>query len=200
MYKWRKLSQEEREDIVQYRKLRKVPWHAPPHWNYTGRKQFLITATCYEHAPVIGFSSARMADFEMRLLEACQKVGAKVYSWCVLPNHYHILVLTDSIDELRSELGLLLGRTSFEWNGEEDTRGRKVWFRSLERPMKSERHFWTTMNYVHNNPVKHGYVKRWQDWPYSSARQFIEEVGRDEAIRIWEEYPLLDYGKKWDHD
>jgi len=54
------------------------------------------------------------------------------------------------------------------------------------------------MNYVHNNPVHHGYVDRWTDWPWSSAEKYLEAVGRDRASEIWREYPLLDYGKKWD--
>jgi putative transposase len=64
--------------------------------------------------------------------------------------------------------------------------------------MKSERHFWATMNYVHHNPVYHPYVERWQDWPWSSAAEFLEQVGRERTEQIWREYPILDYGKKWD--
>jgi putative transposase len=64
--------------------------------------------------------------------------------------------------------------------------------------MKSRRHFWATKNYIHNNPVHHGYVSRWQDWPFSSVHQYLDDVGRDEAVRIWNEYPVLDYGKDWD--
>ena len=54
------------------------------------------------------------------------------------------------------------------------------------------------IHYVHHNPVHHGYVKRWLDWPWSSARQYLEKVGLEEARRIWLKYPILDYGKKWD--
>jgi len=64
--------------------------------------------------------------------------------------------------------------------------------------MKSERHFLATLNYVHHNAVHHGYVERWQDWPWSSAREFLEQVGYERAERLWKEYPILDYGKKWD--
>ncbi len=64
--------------------------------------------------------------------------------------------------------------------------------------MRSERHFWATLNYVHNNPVRHGYVERCQDWPFSSAREFLEQMGRKEAERIWREYPVLNYGEGWD--
>jgi len=64
--------------------------------------------------------------------------------------------------------------------------------------MKSKRHFWATLNYVHHNPVHHGYVQGWQDWPWSSAEEFLAQVGHAEALRIWKQYPLMDYGKKWD--
>ena len=29
------------------------------------------------------------------------------------------------------------------------------------------------MNYIHFNPVKHGYVTRASDWPYSSVHRYI---------------------------
>lgn len=62
----------------------------------------------------------------------------------------------------------------------------------------SQRHFWATMNYVLHNAVHHGHIERWQDWPYSNASRYLEEVGREEAERRWREYPVLDYGKDWD--
>jgi len=68
----------------------------------------------------------------------------------------------------------------------------------FERPMKSRRHFLATLNYIHHNPVRHGYVRTWQDWPWSSAKEFLERTGREQALAIWKEYPLMDYGKKWD--
>ncbi len=54
------------------------------------------------------------------------------------------------------------------------------------------------MNYIHNNPVHHRYVKKWADWAFSSAGEFLEGVGSEKAKEIWLNYPLLDYGKDWD--
>jgi putative transposase len=68
----------------------------------------------------------------------------------------------------------------------------------FDRDMRSERHFWASMNYIHNNAVHHGYVKTWQEWPYSSSLRFLNEAGRESAAQIWNEYPTLDYGKGWD--
>jgi REP-associated tyrosine transposase len=139
-----------------------------------------------------------MTQFEADMLDVFNKFCMAVYAWCVLPNHYHVVVKTERIKELRRGLGLFHGRSSFDWNGEDQQRGRQVWYNCFERGIKSERHFWATINYVHHNPVHHGYVRRWQDWPWSSAQIFLESVGKIKAEEIWREYPVLDYGKKWD--
>jgi len=64
--------------------------------------------------------------------------------------------------------------------------------------MKSDRHFWATSNYVRHNPVPHGYVQQWQDWPFSSGGSFIEQCGREQAEKIWREYPVGEHGKNRD--
>jgi putative transposase len=198
MYDWRQLTPEERQRVLTQRKQDKRPWHSPPHFKYEGEQQYFITAACYEHQHIIGQSSERMNECEEAVIKLCRKFCLDLYAWCILPNHYHSLVRTEHIEELRHALGQFHGRSSYQWNGEDNQRGRKVWHNCFERRIKSERHFWATLNYIHNNPVHHGYVTSWQDWPWSSAQSFLEKVGREKAIEIWRDYPVLDYGKKWD--
>jgi putative transposase len=198
MYNWRTMTDEERRHALKIRRARKLPWHSPPHWDFKGLHQYLISSACYEHAAIIGRSAARLTEWEHQLLEVCHNFCRSLYAWCILPNHYHVVLMTDRITELRQALGQLHGGSSFRWNSEDDTRGRKVWHNCFERPIKSERHFWATLNYVHHNPVRHGYVDHWQDWPWSSAADFIKLVGRSRALELWVQYPILDYGKKWD--
>ena len=180
------------------RKSLERPWHSPPHLDFDGERQYLISAACYEHAPIIGKSHERLSEWEKALLNTCREFSSNIYAWCVLPNHYHVLLRTQRIRVLRLQLGRLCGRSSFSWNGEDQRRGRKVWHNCFERPIRSERHFWATMNYVHHNPVHHRYVEQCQEWPWSSAAEFLQRVGRDRAEHIWRDYPILDYGKKWD--
>jgi putative transposase len=160
--------------------------------------QYIVSASCFEHAPIIGESPERLSECEEQMLEACREYASKIYAWCVLPNHYHVLLATLKIKSLCQALGRFHGRSSFNWNAVDGQRGRKVWFRSFDREIRSERHFWASLNYIHHNPVHHGYVDRWQDWIWSSAAQFLEQVGRERAAQIWKEYPILDYGKGWD--
>ena len=139
-----------------------------------------------------------MDNFARELLALFAANGSQTFAWCVLPNHYHVLLEALDIKLLLHGLGVLHGRTSHAWNGEEKMRGRKVFFRAVERAMRSERHYWATLNYIHHNPVRHGYVERWTDWPWSSATEYLAQIGMDQAKRIWRDYPVGDYGKDWD--
>ncbi len=115
-----------------------------------------------------------------------------------MPNHYHILIQAMNISECKKELGKLHGSTSFLWNKEEKKSGRKCWHRSLAKKIKSEEHLFATINYIHNNPVKHKYVYKWQDWTFSSAKNYLDDVGFEYARKMWLEYPVLEMGKNWD--
>ena len=64
--------------------------------------------------------------------------------------------------------------------------------------MKSEGHFLATLNYIHHNPIKHGYVNRWQDWPFSSVHEHLNEYGRKRMQGWWKDYPIDEYGDGWD--
>lgn len=48
-----------------------------------------------------------------------------------------------------------------------------------------------------HNPVKHDYVKKWQEWPWSSVHGYLEKYGREKIEEIWYKYPLKNYGKGW---
>jgi putative transposase len=192
------MTPEQQEWVLSQRQGRHHPWHSPPHRYNEGRQHYHITAACYEHRPYIGFSEARMDAFTAAWLEVLQETTTEVAAWCVLPNHYHALIEAPLIAKVLFELGRLHGRLSREWNQAEGTSGRQNFHRAVERTIRSKAHFMATLNYVHHNPVRHGYVEKWTDWPWSSAKVFLERVGRDEAEAIWKGYPLLDYGEGWD--
>lgn len=40
------------------------------------------------------------------------------------------------------------------------------------------------INYVHFNPVKRGYVDKPEDWRYSSARDYLGDLGLIQIQRI----------------
>ena len=52
--------------------------------------------------------------------------------------------------------------------------------------IRDERDYEAHINYVHYNPVKHGYVNRAVDWPYSSIHEFVSKglIGVDWGIDV----------------
>jgi putative transposase len=198
MYLWRSLNHKQRQELLAQRKRNQLPWHSPPHRNSDRSSSYMFTAACYEHRSHIGLNPERMRDFENQFLNLLNGQCDHLIAWVVLPNHYHFLADVQNAISITKHPGKLHGRTACAWNQEEGTSGRKVWFGVTETVMKSDRHFWATLNYIHHNPVKHGYVERWQDWPFSSAQVYLESMGKDEAAHIWRTYPITNYGKGWD--
>lgn len=197
MYDWRKMNSQQRNEVLKLRKEKGLPWHSPPH-KIGDTDYYHLCATCYEHQPIIGATPTRIAEFTAKILDQMKSLLIIVFAWCILPNHWHMLIKSSNILDLLKEIGRFHGRQSYRWNGEENCRGRKVWYNALDRYIRSERHFWATMNYIHHNPVHHHYVTNWQDWPFSSAIEFLEKMGKEKTAEIWRKYPILDYGKGWD--
>jgi putative transposase len=196
-YRWRKLSEDDRKAVLEDRLRKGHPTHSPKHID-SGNRHYHITAACFEHQALIGATTARMTDFSHRLLDTLNQSSAQIHAWVVLPNHYHVLIHSASVLDSLKALGPLHGSTSHQWNGEDTARGRQVWCKAAETAMKSDGHFHATVNYIHHNPVKHGYVQKWTEWPWSSAIEFLQTHSRAEMQRLWQTYPIHDYGQGWD--
>jgi putative transposase len=52
---------------------------------------------------------------------------------------------------------------------------RGIWQRRFwEHSIRNDAEYATRFDYIHYNPVKHGWVKRVPDWPYSSFHRYVQ--------------------------
>lgn len=197
-YTYRKLTTKEREEIVAQRKAMGYPLHAPPH-PFREAGYYLITAANYEHARVME-SPERRTEFEKRLLQALREIEAEIAAWVILANHYHFLAGVESLNDVSAALQQLHGSTSFEWNKADGLQGRRrVWYKFADRMIRDDAHYYRALNYIHYNPVKHGYAVNAYDWQWSSLSLYYEDLGRDWLQENWRKYqPGEDFGKGWD--
>ena len=189
MYEWRKMEPEKRKKTLHHRNDKGFPAHELPHFSDGQPGIFFITGSNYLHLPIIGKSQDRMKNFTGSLISTIKQTGFDMYNYCVLPNHYHFLAYGSDVKILRTCLGKLHGSTSRQWNIEDQQIGRTVWYRVLDKIITSNRQFYSTINYIHYNPVKARLCGRITDWPWSSAFEFIEKVGKPKAIELWKRYP-----------
>ncbi len=196
-YAYRALTPEEREAVLLQRRERGHPLHAPPH-PFRQAGYYLITAANFEHAPIMA-APARCTEFETHLMETMQGIQADVVGWVVLPNHYHVLVGVESLDWVSAALKGLHGTTSREWNVADGQTGqRRVWYKFTDRMIRDQAHYYRALNYIHYNPVKHGYLSDLYEWPWSSVHNYFETQGREWLRKMWKAYLPGDFGKGWD--
>jgi putative transposase len=196
-YEYRRMSPEEREAVLAHRRERRYPWHAPPHPHREAR-WYLLSAGNSEHRPIMR-PSERRDELESGLLGAFSSAHAEIGGWVVLPNHYHILFGLSSLDVASHLLKLLHGSTSRTWNIADGLTGRRrVWYKFSDRGIRGERHYWRALNYIHYNPVKHGYVEDPYEWDWSSVHVYYETKGRDWLRATWGEFPVGNFGAGWD--
>ncbi len=196
MYEYRRLTEQEKEEILKQRKERGFPPHSPPLLGIDDR-YYLLTAACYEHKPII-HSATRRQELMDVIFELFVTWGMSITAWVILPNHYHLMVNVTKFHYLSEIFRLIHGQTAYKWNHEDCLQGRKVWYRYSDRAIRSERHFFTSLNYIHFNPVKHKHCASPYDWDTSSVHWYLAEMGRTWLRDAWSWYPVLDYGAKWD--
>jgi len=199
-YEYRKLSQTEREEIINYRRAQGHPLHAPPH-PFRDSGAYLITAANFEHRAVMKLPHRR-TNFEARLLNSLQEISNEIIAWVILPNHYHFLAYIRSLNDVSAILQYLHGATSREWNLQDGLTGkRRVWYKFADTYMRNEAQLHTAFNYIHYNPVKHGYIGDPYDWPWSSLSLYYDDMGRDWVRDHWRKYtPNDNFGRGWDDD
>lgn len=195
MYEYQKLTPKQKAELVQQRLQNGYPLHSPPH-PVLNQPFYLITAACYQHKPRLN-SPQRRQELLDQLFEKFINEGIAILAWVVLPNHYHLLTETVDFQWLSQQLRLIHGRFAYQWNKEDKLTG-KLWCSYSDRAIRSERHYYTTLNYLHYNPVKHDWVKSPYDWQESSVHWYLKERGQEWLRSCWVEYPVRDYGKGWD--
>ncbi len=195
MYEYRKLSSQQKAELVQKRLNQGFPPHSPPH-PIQNESFYLITVACFNHENRLNTAQRRQQILN-QIFEIFINKEVQILAWIILPNHYHLLTETVDFQWLSKELRLIHGRSARQWNLEDNISG-KVWCSYSDRAIRSERHYFTTLNYIHFNPVKHNWVKSPYDWQESSIHWYFQNQGKDWLRRCWLEYPLRNYGKNWD--
>jgi len=189
------MTPEERKATIDERRQHGYPLHSPPH-PYREAGWYCITAANYEHLPVMA-DTARIAALEDLLLLELAAAQVEVGGWVIVPNHYHILVGVQSLEQISAVLKHVHGKTARARNLEDGFTGRRtVWYRFRDRCIRDEQHYYHALNYIHYNAAKHAYVESPYDWPWCSVHLYFDTHGRQWLRERWVQYPV---GDAWDY-
>ncbi len=138
----------------------------------------MVTAATYEKRPFFN-SQKRLTYLCETLLSLAVRYGWKLEAWAVFPNHYHFIAISpEGVSSLAKFVGHLHTVTAKEINEEDDAAKRKVWFQYWESRITYQRSYLARLNYVHSNAVKHGLVRRAEQYEWCSVGWFQRNARR----------------------
>lgn len=112
------------------------------------------------------------------------KTQYTLWTACIMSNHVHILISTFEDSLLLNKIlqnhkkftavqcNKLLNRTGKFWAEE-----------SFDTIIRDNAHFWNTVQYIINNPVKAGLISRWDDWKWIYLHPEPEKEFRTTELR-----------------
>ncbi len=104
------------------------------------------------------------------LTEALDKVPVRLLSYCVMPNHFHLVAQPLIDGQLSAFMKSLLGTHSQRWHAFRNSAGMGAVYQGRFKafPIQSDHHFYAVCRYVERNPLRAHLVGRAEDWPWSS--------------------------------
>lgn len=115
-----------------------------------------------------------------------------------MPNHYHARLTISDFRTFGKALGKVHGRSAHYANQRDGTPGRQLWYKYADRALRGQRHYWTCLHYLFENPVKHESAERMKDWLWSSYHESLREHAAARIADLQREYPLREFGRDWD--
>lgn len=138
----------------------------------------MVTSGTYRKQAFFG-SRERLKFLCEGLLDLAARYKWGLEAWAVFPNHYHFVANSpERTANLRRLIGELHAVTAKEINRRDGTPGRKVWFQYWDSQITYERSYLARLNYVHTNAVKHGLVRRPEEYEWCSAGWFQRKAER----------------------
>ena len=130
------------------------------------------------------------------ILYAKGKYFFEIVSCVVLNDHIHLILKLQNTNDYPEIIRLIKYYFSIHikngghadalptlqnFGSKRNKREKGVWQRRYwEHTIRDEADFNKHIDYIHYNPVKHGYVKMAKDWEYSSFHRFVKDGYYDE--------------------
>jgi len=111
--------------------------------------------------------------FEGVLEEAVERTRTRLLSYCVMPNHWHLIVWPRHDGELSRFVGWLTLTHTQRWHANRNTRGSGHVYQGRFRsfPVQGDGHFFTACRYVERNALRANLVERAEEWRWCSLHR-----------------------------
>ncbi len=100
--------------------------------------------------------------------------GYKVFAYCLMSNHVHLLLKVE-----KEDIDLIIKRIAssyvYWYNWKYKRKGHLFQDRFKSEPVEDDSYFLTIVRYIHQNPIKAGLSKKIDEYKYSSYNEYVKE-------------------------
>lgn len=137
-----------------------------------------ITVVTYNRQPIL---VENINIFRQAIKDSLYKFT--IIAGIVLPDHFHILIKPEKISDLpkiifsiKYRFSRNIGGVGTPPYGLKRKGERKIWqSRYYDHIIRNENDLYRHLDYIHYNPIKHGFVTKAIDYPYSSFEKFVSK-------------------------
>jgi len=109
--------------------------------------------------------------FENILEEAIEKFNVKILAYCIMPNHFHLVLYPENEGDLSIFMGWVTNTHTRRWHTQKGTVGQGHLYQGRYKSFicQDDNHFLTLVKYVEQNALKAKLVKKAEGWRWSSV-------------------------------
>lgn len=130
---------------------------------------------------------------------------ADIYAYCLLPNHFHLLLrfknsenvnVEDEHQFLMKNFGNFLNSYAKAFNKKYNRKGALFLNAVKRKKITDEKYLLKVLHYIHNNPVNHGFTSEINLWKYSSYNAYLNnlkasKLNRTEIMQYFESLEIF---------
>jgi putative transposase len=130
--------------------------------------------------------------FERVLAEAVSRYAMRLLAYCVMPNHFHVVLWPRGDGDLSQFMRWLTLTHTQRWHAQRRSAGAGHVYQGRFKsfPVQDDGHLATVCRYVERNPVRGGLVARAEQWRWSSLWRWGRAAGRPTSSPALSDWPI----------
>jgi putative transposase len=124
------------------------------------------------------FEQAALCELFLTLVKHySKKYEISILAYCIMPNHFHILLRQDGTHSVSTFMRLVQSRFAKQYNACYGMSGAVFEKRFTDKTIDTDSYLYTVTTYIHLNPVKAKLSTRLDEWDHCNYTAFTGESG-----------------------